>query len=46
LALRPGDGNEYILIEGGLKEPCGVFTCDQSGAVVGVDLAGRIATRV
>jgi hypothetical protein len=40
------DGNEYILIEGGVKGQSGFFTRDESGAVVGVDLAGRIAARV
>jgi hypothetical protein len=35
------DGNEYILLVGGLE-----VLGDQSGAVVEVDLAGRIAARV
>ncbi|GAA5191102.1 hypothetical protein GCM10023322_47710 [Rugosimonospora acidiphila] len=46
LGLLPGGGDEYILIEGGMKGQRGFFTRDASGAVVGVDLAGRIATRV
>jgi CubicO group peptidase (beta-lactamase class C family) len=46
IGLLPRDGDEYILIEGGLKGQRGFFTRDKSGAVVGVDLAGRIATRV
>jgi CubicO group peptidase (beta-lactamase class C family) len=46
IGLLPGDGDEYILLEGGLKGQRGFFTRDESGAVVGVDLAGRIATRV
>jgi hypothetical protein len=29
-----------------MKRLRGFFTCDQSGAVVGVDLAGRLFTRV
>jgi CubicO group peptidase (beta-lactamase class C family) len=42
----PGDGDEYIITEGGLKGQRGFFTRDDSGAVVGVDLAGRISYRV
>jgi hypothetical protein len=46
IGLLPGDGDEYIILEGGLKGQRGFFTRDETGAVVGVDLAGRIATRV
>ena len=46
IGLLPGDGDEYILLEGGLKGQRGFFTRDEGGAVVGVDLAGRIATRI
>jgi hypothetical protein len=46
IGLLPGDGDEYILTEGGLKGQRGFFTRGKTGAVVGVDLAGRIATRV
>jgi hypothetical protein len=46
IGLLARDGDEYILMEGGLKGQRGFFTRDGSGAVVGVDLAGRIATRV
>lgn len=46
IGLLPGDRDEYILIEGGMKGQRGFFTRDENGAVVGVDLAGRIATRV
>ena len=46
LRLLPSDGHEYILTEGGLKGQRGFFTRDASGAVVGVDLAGRIFSRV
>ncbi len=46
IGLLPGDGDEYILTEGGMKGQRGFFTRDVSGAVVGVDLAGRLFTRV
>ncbi len=42
----PGDGDEYIITEGGMKGQRGFFTRDEQGVVVGVDLAGRVATRV
>ncbi len=45
IGLLPGDGDEYILTEGGMKGQRGFFTRDRSGAVVGVDLAGRLFTR-
>lgn len=44
--LLPGDGDEYILTEGGLSGQRGFFTRDAAGTVTGLDLAGRIATRV
>jgi Beta-lactamase len=44
LGLLPGD--EYVLTDGGMKGLRGVFTRDQGGAVTGVDLAGRLFTRV
>ncbi len=46
LGLLPGDADEYILTSGGLKGQRGFFTRDQSGAVVGVDLAGRLFNRI
>ena len=46
IGLLPGDKDEYILIEGGLKGQRGFFTRDENGAVMGVDLAGRLATRL
>jgi hypothetical protein len=46
IGLLPGDGDEYLLLEGGPKGQHGFFTRIESGAVVGVDLAGGIATRV
>jgi CubicO group peptidase (beta-lactamase class C family) len=42
----PGDGDEYILTEGGMKGQRGFFTRDEHGVVVGIDLGGRVATRV
>jgi CubicO group peptidase (beta-lactamase class C family) len=46
IGLLPGDGDEYIVTEGGLKGQRGFFTRDQDRAVVGVDLAGRRFNRV
>jgi CubicO group peptidase (beta-lactamase class C family) len=45
VGLLPGDKDEYVITSGGLKGLRGFFTRDQSGAVVGVDLAGRLFTR-
>ncbi|MGW0519994.1 serine hydrolase domain-containing protein [Crossiella sp. NPDC003009] len=41
----PGDGEEYVITEGGLKGQRGYFSRDASGAVTGVDLAGRLFSR-
>jgi CubicO group peptidase (beta-lactamase class C family) len=46
IGLLPGDGDEYILTEGGMEGQRGFFTRNESGAVVGVDLAGRLFKRV
>jgi CubicO group peptidase (beta-lactamase class C family) len=46
IGLLPGDGDEYILTEGGMKGQRGFFTRDTSGMAVGVDLAGRLFHRV
>jgi CubicO group peptidase (beta-lactamase class C family) len=46
VGLLPGDADEYIVTSGGLKGQRGFFTRDGSGAVVGVDLAGRLFNRV
>jgi CubicO group peptidase (beta-lactamase class C family) len=46
IGLLPGDTDEYIVISGGLKGLRGFFTRDESGTVVGVDLAGRLFSRV
>jgi CubicO group peptidase (beta-lactamase class C family) len=44
--LLPGDTDEYILTSGAFKGQRGFFTRDDSGAVTGVDLAGRLFNRV
>src|SRR5258708_7925846 len=44
--LLPGDGDEYIITGGAFQGQRGFFTRDETGAVVGVDLAGRLFSRV
>jgi CubicO group peptidase (beta-lactamase class C family) len=44
--LLPGDADEYIITSGAFKGQRGFFTRDESSAVVGVDLAGRLFNRV
>lgn len=46
VGFLPGDGDVYIITEGGLKGQRGFFTRDESGAVVGIDVAGRLFNRV
>ncbi|WP_433758019.1 serine hydrolase domain-containing protein [Nocardia sp. CA-135398] len=46
LGLLPGDADEYIVTDGGLQGQGGFFTRDESGAVTGIDLAGRLFARV
>jgi CubicO group peptidase (beta-lactamase class C family) len=46
IGLLPGDQDEYIIINGAYKGLRGIFTRDQDGVIVGVDLAGRIFKRV
>jgi CubicO group peptidase (beta-lactamase class C family) len=46
VGLLPGHGDEYVITSGALKGQRGFFTRDRSGAVVGIDLAGRLARRV
>jgi CubicO group peptidase (beta-lactamase class C family) len=41
----PGKPDEYIITNGGLKGQRGFFTRDEKGAVVGIDLAGRLYKR-
>lgn len=46
LGLLPGDEDEYVITGGAFRGQRGFFTRDESGAVVGVDLAGRLFNRV
>lgn len=46
IGLLPGDGDEYLITEGGMQGQRGFFTRDDGDVVVGVDLAGRVFTRV
>jgi CubicO group peptidase (beta-lactamase class C family) len=46
IGFLPGDGDEYIVTEGGLKGQRGYFSRDVNGPVTGVDLAGRLFSRV
>jgi hypothetical protein len=42
----PGAGDEYVVTDCCLQGLRGFFTRDQRGAVAGIDLAGRLFTRV
>ncbi|MEU7723828.1 serine hydrolase domain-containing protein [Streptomyces sp. NPDC040724] len=42
MGLLPGDGDEFIVTAGGLQGQRGFFSRDASGAVVGIDLGGRM----
>ncbi|MFF2556754.1 serine hydrolase domain-containing protein [Nocardia sp. NPDC058058] len=44
--LLPGDGDEYIITEGSFKGQRGYFSRNASGTIIGLDLAGRLFTRV
>jgi CubicO group peptidase (beta-lactamase class C family) len=44
--LLPGDKYEYVVTSGALKGQRGLFTRDDSGTVIGVDLAGRVFSNV
>lgn len=46
ISLLPGDGDEFIITDGGLKGARGFFTRDESGAIVGIDVGGRMHTRL
>jgi hypothetical protein len=46
MGLLPGDGDEYILTEDGMKGQRGFFTRDARGTVAGADLASRLFSRV
>ncbi|MFG2291178.1 serine hydrolase domain-containing protein [Streptomyces sp. NPDC048595] len=45
IGFLPGDGDEYIVTEGGLKGQRGYFSRDANGTVTGADLAGRLFNR-
>ncbi|MGW5606460.1 serine hydrolase domain-containing protein [Streptomyces sp. NPDC003753] len=45
IGFLPGDGDEYIVTEGGLKGQRGYFSRDANGTVTGIDLAGRLFNR-
>jgi CubicO group peptidase (beta-lactamase class C family) len=44
--LLPGDADEYIVTDGALKGQRGFFTRAEDGTVTGVDMAGRLFSRV
>ncbi|MFC3577811.1 serine hydrolase domain-containing protein [Streptomyces yaanensis] len=46
LGLLPGDTDEYVITGGAFKGQRGFFTRDETGSVVGIDLAGRLFQRV
>jgi CubicO group peptidase (beta-lactamase class C family) len=46
LGLLPGGDQEFIVTSGGLKGSRGFFTRNESGAIVGVDLGGRLFNQV
>jgi hypothetical protein len=46
VGLLAGDRDEYVITSGAFKGQRGFFTRDESEAVVGVDLAGRLFERV
>ncbi|QBJ89079.1 serine hydrolase [Streptomyces seoulensis] len=46
IGFVPGDQDEYIVTEGGLKGQRGYFSRDADGVITGVDLAGRLFNRV
>lgn len=43
--LPPGEADEYMITRGALNGQRGFFTRDETGAIVGVDLAGRLFSR-
>jgi CubicO group peptidase (beta-lactamase class C family) len=45
IGLLPGAKDEYVITDGGMQGLRGFFTRDASGAVIGVDLAGRLLRR-
>lgn len=45
IGFLPEATDEYVVVDGGLAGQRGYFTRDESGAVIGVDLAGRLFSR-
>ncbi|MCU1645059.1 MAG: serine hydrolase [Nocardia sp.] len=43
--MLPGDTDEYIITDGSFKGQRGYFSRNTSGAITGLDLAGRLFTR-
>lgn len=41
----PGDGDDYLITDGGLAGQRGCLTRDSDGVIVGIDLAGRMFQR-
>ncbi|MFD5632878.1 serine hydrolase domain-containing protein [Streptomyces sp. NPDC127077] len=46
IGFLPGDGDEYLITEGGLEGQRGYFSRDTYGAISGIDIAGRLFHRV
>lgn len=46
IGFLPGDGDEYLVMEGGLKGQRGFFSRAADGRISGIDLAGRLFGRV
>ncbi|MFF4290675.1 serine hydrolase domain-containing protein [Streptomyces sp. NPDC001633] len=45
IGFLPGDGDEYLITEGGLKGQRGYFSRDANGTITDIDLAGRLFNR-
>lgn len=45
MGFLAAEGDDYIITEGGLKGQRGMFTRDGNGAVIGIDIAGRLFGR-
>ncbi|GLZ76609.1 penicillin-binding protein [Actinorhabdospora filicis] len=46
MGMLDAESDEFIVVDGGLKGQRGVFHRDASGAITGLDLAGRLFARV
>ncbi|MVU83380.1 serine hydrolase [Nocardia sp. ET3-3] len=44
--LLPGDGDEYVITAGSFTGQRGFFSRDSEGTITGIDLAGRLFTRI